>query len=304
MRNRLFWLAVPVVLIGFTILPGGARPFKGDAKEDATKEAIAKNGEAFIEAFHKGDAAALASFWTEDGDYTDQTGKHLKGREAIQKAFEGLFADHKGLKLRINSDKLRFVTPDVAIEDGSTEVIPPDGGPPSRARYTIVHVQKDGKWLLSSVRDSHFTPSTNYEHLRDLEWTLGDWAGEPSNGEVMRKSFSWSENQGFLVDSHSVAYQSVILSGGTQWVGWDPQETRIRSWSFDTNGGFGEAAWTKEGNKWVIKSSGVQQDGKKVTATNTLTHLDAETLGWQSTDRTVDGKPLPDIKEIKLKRQK
>jgi uncharacterized protein (TIGR02246 family) len=305
MKTRLYWLVVlPVLMLGFMALGGSATSFKGDAKEDTAKEVIAKNGEAFIEAFHKGDAAALAAFWTEDADHTDQAGNHLKGREAIQKGFETFFAENKGHKLRINSTSLRFLTPDVAVEDGTTELIPPDGGPPSRARYTVVHVQKDGKWLLSSLREATFLPSTNYEHLHDLEWTVGDWADEEGKGEVARLSFEWSENQGFLVGTYSTDFKNIILSGGIRWIGWDPLEKRVRSWAFDNNGGFGEGSWTKDGNKWVIKTTAVQQDGKKATATNTLTQVDADTASWQSTDRTVDGKPLPDIKEIKLKRVK
>jgi uncharacterized protein (TIGR02246 family) len=183
MKTRLYWLVVlPVLMLGFIALGGSARSFKGDAKEDTAKEVIAKNGEAFIEAFHKGDAAALAAFWTEDADHTNAAGTHLKGREAIQKSFETFFAENKGHKLRINSASLRFLTPDVAVEDGTSEVIPPDGGPPSRTHYTVVHVQKDGKWLLGSLREATFLPSTNYEHLHDLEWTVGDWADEEGKG--------------------------------------------------------------------------------------------------------------------------
>ena len=42
--------------------------------------AINKTAEAFVEAFHKGDAKALAAFWTPDGDYVDENGRVLKGR--------------------------------------------------------------------------------------------------------------------------------------------------------------------------------------------------------------------------------
>jgi uncharacterized protein (TIGR02246 family) len=304
MKTRLLWLlAIPVIVLGFIAVPGSARP-KGEAQAQDAKEAIGKNGEAFIEAFHKGDAKALAAFWTEDGDYTDQAGRHMKGREAIEKAFEGFFAENKDLKLRINSTSLRFVTPDVAVEDGTTEVIPPDGGPPSRARYTIVHVQKDGKWLLSSVREAAFAPPSNHEHLRGLDWAIGEWSGEAGNGEVVRLLFTWSENQGFLIGTLATTFKNITLSGATQWIGWDPLEKRLRSWIFDTNGGFGEGSWTKDGNRYVIKASAVQQDGKKVTATNIITHVDSDNATWQSTERTVDGKPLPDIKEIKMKRVK
>src|SRR5205085_9007327 len=133
-------LALCALGIGLCARPGLAGQGKGISKEEAV---LQKNAEAFVEAFHKGDAKALAAFWTPNGDYTDQTGRHFQGRAAIEKAFQGYFAEHPGMKLRVNILGVRFVTPDVAVEDGVTEVIPPDGGPPSRARYTIVHVKKD-----------------------------------------------------------------------------------------------------------------------------------------------------------------
>jgi uncharacterized protein (TIGR02246 family) len=276
-----------------------------DPKDKATEEAaLMKNAEAFVEAFHKGDAKAVAGFWTKDGDYTDQTGRTLKGRDAIEKAFTEFFAENKGLKVRIDITALKFVSADVAIEDGMTSVIPPDGGPPSRARYTIVHVKKDGKWQLSSVRDAPYAPPSNHEHLGGLEWAIGDWASDTEKGEVVRVEFSWSESQNFIVSTFGATFKNIRIGGGTQWIGWDPLTKKVRSWNFESNGGFGEGSWTQDGAKWVAKSSGVLHDGKKVTATNILTRIDADTMSWQAKDRTEDGKALPDIKEIKMKRVK
>jgi uncharacterized protein (TIGR02246 family) len=303
MRNRLLRvLAVPALALLLGPEVGSAQPPKGNPKEG---DAIFKNAQAFVEAFHKGDAKALAAFWVVDGDYTDQDGRHLKGRAAIEKSFAGFFAENKGLKLRINSEALRFVTPDVAVEDGVTEVIHPDGAPPSRARYTIVHVKKDGKWRLGSVRDAAFAVPTNYEKLRGLEWAIGDWADETAKGDVARVSFAWSENQGFIVSHFTTTFKNIAIGGGTQWIGWDPLAKGMRSWTFDTDGGFGEGKWSKEGgNKWVIKTKAVLADGKRVVSTNILTRIDADTLGWQSRERTVDGNVLPDTKEIRMKRVK
>jgi uncharacterized protein (TIGR02246 family) len=288
-------------VIGLLALPGFAEQPKGDPKD---MEAIAKNGEAFIEAFHKGDAKALAAFWTEDGDFTDQTGRHVKGRAALEKAFQQMFSENEGLKLHTESDSLRFVTPDVAIEDGTTEVIPADGGPPTKARYTIVHVKKDGMWLLSSVRNSPFAPLSNYQHLRGLEWIIGEWAGESGKGEGERLSFTWDEHQNFILGTFSTTARDVPVTSATQWIGWDPGAKRIRSWIFDVSGAFGEGSWTAEGKKWVVKTTLVLQGGKKAAATFILSPVDADTIALQSKDRSVDGEKLPDTKEMKLKRVK
>ena len=302
MRIRLLWyLALSVVLFTLGAFPGHAKQVKGADKD---KDAIAKNAEDFIAAFHKGDAKTLAGFWTKDGDYTDQSGHRLVGREAIERTFKQYFAENKGLKLRISSNSLRFVTPDVAIEDGTTEVANADGAPPTRARYTIVHVKKDGNWYLSSVRDSVFVPPTNYEHLRGMEWLIGDWVDEVEGAEVGKMSFSWSENQGFIVNTYSTTAKNLILSSGTQYIGWDPTKKVYRSWTFDSMGGFGEGSWTKEGNKWVSKSTAVLQDGRKMTATNIVTRIDADTISWVGKDRTMDGKKMPDMKEVNMKRVK
>ncbi len=301
MRTRVIWFVAVATLASLAPSYSRAEDPKDKAMEEA---ALLKTAEAFVEAFHKGDAKAIAAFWTKDGDYTDLQGHTMKGREAIEKSFTRFFAENKDLKLRINVLSVKFVTPEVAIEDGVTAVLPPDGGPPSRARYTIVHVKKDGKWQLSSVRDAPFSPPTNQEHFRGLEWALGDWAAESDKGEVIRVAFAYTDSQNFITSSFTTTFKNISIGGGTQWIGWDPLAKGIRSWSFEHGGGFGEGTWTPEGDKWLIKSSGVMRDGKKLTATHILTHLDADTMSWESRNRTEDGKPLPDIKPIKLKRVK
>src|SRR5262249_50842848 len=294
-------LALLAAVFCLTAGPALGQPVKG-SPEDQT--AIGKQAEKFIDAFHKGDAKALAAFWAPDGDYTDLTGHTMKGRDAIQKLFEEFFTETKGLKLRIESQSLRFVTPDVAVEDGETSGISPEGTPPSRARFTIVHVKRDGQWLLSSVRDAPFAPPSNYENLRGLEWIVGDWAAEDEKGIGEQLSVSWADNQNWLTGTFSTTARGVSVGRATHWVGWDPAAKKVRSWIFDATGGFGEGAWTKDGDKWVIKTTSVLQDGKKATATILLARVDADTLSLQSKDKTVDGKAVPDTAVVKLKRVK
>jgi uncharacterized protein (TIGR02246 family) len=287
--------------LGLTTQPASAEDPKDKAKEEA---ALIKQAETFIEAFGKGDAKALATLWTPDGDYADLSGRNFKGRAAVQKGFEEFFADRKGLKLQIESHSLRFITPDVAIEDGVTEVISPDGTPPTRVRFTTIHTKKDNQWLISSVRDAPFTPPGNYENLKVLEWAIGDWTAENDKGEAEHLSLSWTDNQNFIIGSFSASVKGVSVGSATHWIGWDPQTKRVRSWIFDATGGFGEGAWTKEGDKWVVKTTSVHQDGKKAASTFVLARVDADTISLQAKDRSVDGKAGPDTKEVKLKRVK
>jgi ABC-type Na+ efflux pump permease subunit len=58
-------LVMASVMMFVTEQIGAAEP---EAQQIA---AITDSAKAFVEAFHKGDAKAVASFWTPDGDYVD-----------------------------------------------------------------------------------------------------------------------------------------------------------------------------------------------------------------------------------------
>ena len=307
-------LVVPALLLGLAAGFGSfatttsAQP-KGDAPKAAPKnanaaeeDALIKSAEKFVAAFASGDAKALASFWTEEGDYTGPSGNRLVGRAAIENAFTEFFAEQKGATLRIDVVGYRFPTADVAIEDGTTTVIFPNGNAPSSMRYTNVHVKKDGKWLLESVRESPYTPPSNHQNLRGLEWLIGEWADDVKDGEMANISFAWTENQNFIVSYFHTTLKNAILAAGTQWIGWDPTAKTVRSWMFESHGGFGGGVWTKDGNTWTIKATTTLPDGKVTTATNIVKRVDANTMTWEVKDRVLDNKPLPEIKPVTMKR--
>jgi hypothetical protein len=222
----------------------------------------------------------------------------FKGRAAIEKLYEKVFAARKGAKLAITVTSARQVTSDVAIEDGITEVTPADGGPETAARFTAVLVKKDGVWYFESVRESVAQPPSNAEHLEDLEWLIGDWTGEAEKGESPKASYAWAENQNFIVSAFATTLNGIPVVGGTQWIGWDAVDKHVRSWSFYSGGGHGEAVWTKDGGKWSIKLTAPTAEGKKVSATNLLTKVDDDHAVWQATKLTVDGQPLHRVESI------
>lgn len=263
---------------------------------------ITKNAAAFVDAFHKGDAKAVAAFWTDDGDYTDESGRVLKGRAEIEASFAEMFAANKGMKLRIDVHSIKFPSPDTAVEDGTSMVIPGDGLSPSRARYTNVHVKKDGQWLLASVRESADPGPSNYEHLSGLEWTIGEWIDESPTAEMGHLSFTWAPGQNFIVSTRTADFKDGSLLQSTQWIGWDAAAKQIHSWSFQADGGTGHSVWTKDGVKWVIKTESSLANGSKVTSTNIVTPVAGNSLTWQSKDLTVDGKAIPDTAVVKMKR--
>ncbi len=113
---------------------------------------------------------------------------------------------------------------------------------------------------------------------------------------------SWTRNNNFITRSFTVSVGDRVDMAGMQIVGWDPAAEQIRSWVFDSDGGFAEGVWTRKGNRWSISQSGVLPDGRKASAVNIVTYEDDNTYTWQSVSRTVGGELLPNIEEVRIVR--
>jgi uncharacterized protein (TIGR02246 family) len=263
-----------------------------------------KRAQAFIAAFNKGDAKAVAGFYTPTGAYIDQVGREYKGRAALEKLYTEVFAANKGAKLKIHVTSLRALTPDVAIEEGVNEVFPANGDPSSAAKFLAVLVKKDDVWYIESVQETIARPPSNAEHFADIAWLIGDWIGESNKGQSMRTSYSWAENQNFIVSAFAVTVNGIPVTGGHSWIAWDAVDKKIRSWAFFSGGGFGEGVWTQAGKNWIIRLNGKSAAGKKVSMTNVVTRVDFDQVTLQVTQLTVDGKEMPEGTVVKLKRVK
>jgi uncharacterized protein (TIGR02246 family) len=296
-----------VVVLPFSPIPGiGLAPARSEEPKGEEKVELSKGkrAQAFLAAFNRGDARAVAAFWTPDGDYVDQVGHKHKGRAALEKLYEKVFAGNKGAKLTLTITSHKLLSPEVALQEGTTQVAPADGGPPTAGAFSAVLVKKDGEWYFESVRESPVYPPSNVKHFEDLEWLIGDWQGEGDKAESSVASYHWAENQNFIVSTFATTLKGIPVVGGTQWIAWDAVEKKVRSWSFYSGGGFGEATWTKDGDKWVIKTKARTAAGKEVSVMHIVTKQDNDHTTWQITGLTVDGKKLPDPAPQKLKRVK
>jgi len=292
-------------LIATALVAAVAVPFAGAQNDPnaAQRDAIASTARAFVAAFEREDPAALAEVWAPDGDYVDINGRRLVGRDAIRADFEHLFSENQNLKLRIEVGSLTFPTPDTAIEDGVTTVFSPDGGLPNRVHYTNFLVRRDGRWQLASVRESPYTPPNNYEHLRALEWTIGEWSEDTKGPHGARAVFEWSSDGNFITVNRAVQVGSDILFNGSERIGWDPATRVVRSWAFEADGGFGEGTWIKQPDgTWHIRTASVLRSGNRMTSTAIVTRIDDNTITWQATDQRLDDKPVADTPVITMKR--
>ena len=139
--------------------------------------------------------------------------------------------------------------------------------------------------------------------LEELDWMVGVWIDQGDDSTIVTEC-SWTKNRRFLKRSFKVKIDEEVTLEGDQFVGWDPIASRIRSWTFDSEGGIGEGRWIQDGNRWLVKASFVLADGARASALNVYTYVDDDTFRWQSTNREVAGELLPSIAEVTVVRQK
>lgn len=264
------------------------------AKPSADELAIRQMSDAFVKAYDAADAKAVAMHFSDDAEYVDDQGNVFDGRAAIEESLATFFAENPGCQLEMTIDTLRFVTPGVAIEDGTSIVTLKDDPNPIETRYTAVHAKTDGKWQAVSVRD--LAPQVQRPHreqLAQLEWLLGDWVDEGGDA-VVAFSCKAVDGENFLLRKFSIQIAGQEAMTGEQRIGWDPLNSKLRTWIFDSEGGYGEGLWHRNGDNWVLKLTGVTADGEPASSTSMYTLVNAHTVTWQSVDHEIAGVQLPD----------
>lgn len=292
------------LLVSISTMLASAVVAQPPADTPPEKAAVIANDRAYEAAYAKGDAKALADFFADDSEYTTDEGRRYSGRAAIEDAIRAGLVGNKGSKLAIAVDSVRVLSPDVVLEQGSTTVTAKDGATDS-SQYTAIHVKKDGKWKISQLVESPLPSISAHDRLTELEWLVGEWEESDKSTDVtVRSQNSWARGGNFLTRNITVKRAGNVTLEGWQIIGWDPVNERIRSWTFDGEGGYSDGHWTRDGDRWLLRETGVTPDGNRTSADNTFTKLAADRLAWESTNRTLNGEPQPGIGRIEIHRVK
>jgi uncharacterized protein (TIGR02246 family) len=277
------------------------------APQNADEEvAIRAAGAAFVDAYNVRDAKKLAALWSPEAVYVDPlTGEETVGRAAIEAIFTAAFADKQDIKLAVDVNSIDFVSPNVALVQGTAHVLRP-GGDPEDSEFKAVRVKRDGKWLLDRVSEveKEKTLPSNYEHLKELEWMVGSWHDDdPRPAIEIQTDCEWTKNKNFLTRSFAIAIDDRVKKSGMQIIGWDPVAKQIHSWTFDSDGAFAEGTWSHKGDKWLIQNTGTLPDGGKATSTNIMTYVDDNSFKWESVNREIDGELQPNVDPVMVVRR-
>lgn len=141
-----------------------ARPELAEGDEAAVRAAFA----AYLEAFNRQDADAVANLWSEGAVHVSRaTGERLEGRAAIRADLEAVFKSRPKTRLAGAVERFRLIRPDVAQVEGQVVVESPDEGAET-TKFSAIVVKQGEQWQLDSVEESPLpTPPSAAEALKE-----------------------------------------------------------------------------------------------------------------------------------------
>lgn len=285
------------ICLAFLLLAGAASAQDANS-EPAAAGAIRERIQSYIAAFNNGDAQALGSYWTQNGVSTVQlTGEQTVGRAALASSFSDFFKEQPGARLTGTIDNVRMVRDDVATVSGRSVLYAP-GAEPVQSGFSAILVKEGSDWFIDSSQEHELpAPSSPYQALQELEWLVGTWVDQ-TDGPRVTTAVRWSLNRSFLIRSFSVTGDAAELTQGTQVIGWDPLAKQIRSWTFTSDGSFGQGTIAKHDEEWLVKKWQILGDGRLATGTKVISRVDDNTMTVQTVGETVDGEPTPSSEAV------
>jgi len=277
----------------------GSQASQTEAAEPRTADhqAIRETMASFSKAFEARDAKTLAEHWTTEGEHKTVRGVIVRGRPALEAGFTEFFAATPEVTAEVQPDSLRFLSSGAAIEEGTVTIRKGPAASPTKARYEALLVRDENRWRLASLSESP-------EHgvsVSDLAWLVGEWKSAAGAGAEIRTRYAWDAHKKFIHVQFDLTEGKRTLSG-RQVIGVDPATGSLHSWTFEANGGVGEADWSRDGDHWVLTASGTLPGGGTLSETNILRRVSADTLTWQSTGRLLNGSEIADLAPVKVTR--
>jgi uncharacterized protein (TIGR02246 family) len=252
---------------------------------DADTAAIRAAGEQFVKAFNAGKVDELVAMFLPKAELVDEDGTTHEGQAAIKDLLTKFFAKFPGAKLTVDVDSLRVIGP-VALEEGTRVITTKDDSGQAQMHFSMVRTKVGNNWPIVSLRDytddSDLTP---HDRLQTLGWLVGEWVNE-GNDAAVRITYRWSNDKNFLLGEFHVTKGGSPVMNSSQRIGWDPLAGKVRSWMFDSDGGYGDGHWTElDDGSWVIKSLAVLPDGQTGSATVTVIPQGKDRYVLKGTDR-------------------
>jgi uncharacterized protein (TIGR02246 family) len=266
---------------------------------DAVRQAAAN----LAKAFSQHDAKSFAAAFTVDGEYLDESGAVYHGRKAIEDDFTGFFKTNPEASIEVAIDSTRPIGPGVMAADGRSRFVRAKGADPVNGVCSFICTKEGNKWLIASLREvAAEDPVSHHIHVKQLEWMVGEWIDEGADSHV-HFSCRWDESGNFLLRDFEVRLAGQKTITGTQRIGYDPITEHLRSWVFDSAGGYADGFFHRTGDSWILHATGATGDGRMASGANTFTRLNDHRMTWGAFDRVIGGERVPDIEKVTIVRK-
>jgi hypothetical protein len=156
--------------------------------------------------------------------------------------------------------------------------------------------------FLMSFQDQQ-SEQKRQEELKKLDWLVGQWVDKDEEIDLSF-NYSWDEHKNFLINEFKIEKDKQKVLEGKQYITWDPEHNKFRSWLFDSEGGFGQADWKQKGDKWIVFFSQTLPNGDSASAINIYKKINNDSYTFKSVGRMIEGEILPSIDEVTVTRKK
>ena len=137
---------IPTIAITTVLLLISAALCFGQKSSSDMRGAIESANKEFMQAFAKGDSAAIAALYSEKGQLLQPNGEAISGRPGIQSYWKGAIAS--GLKeLKLETMEVEGMG-DTAAEVGKYSAVNAQGQAVDNGKYIVLWKRENGKWKL------------------------------------------------------------------------------------------------------------------------------------------------------------
>lgn len=271
-----------------------------DQTQSSDEQEIKDQAQQFAKLFQAGDADGISKLWASDGSFIDAGGRKYNGRNEIKALYEQFFKNSTARNLTLNVGSITFPSSNLAVEEGSTEIIQP-GEEETASSYSAFHVKRDGKWQMFKVIEYAERSAIKVSTMNDLSWLIGTWSIK-GRDDAAKLEAHWLGDKKFIECIYQTGSPKKAIA--LEVIGIDPKTKQITSWYFGSNGELNSGKWRySRANKcWLVANRGVDSNGTTSGATHVWRIKDNNHLSWQLTGRYRNSIKLPNMGTIELVR--
>lgn len=260
---------------------------------------------AYVEAFNKGDAAAIADQWTERASLVEGD-QRLEGRAAIAASLEAWRKRHPEATLAIEVVDVDLLAEPLARVAGVMRYTPRPGEKSVSSRFTSLRVREGAVWRIA---ESIVVP----EHaaaLAQLDSLIGTWTavgGDAAAGTKTEIETVYEKPLG----SYCIVGRTRIKRAGTatvealEVIHADRASGLVRCWIFDSSGACGEGVIESDGTTLdavMIGTPSASVAGRVARWVRVIAPTGADRCTVHAVERSIDGLPVADSEPLHFRR--